>query len=91
MSNSFWEGIKQVIALIFVNLVPFLLSPQFLTVAISIDSLVLGVSLQSIMNKKTEERLDITLQEMISLAKLSAQILVEHASSKSSSQQKVVV
>jgi len=71
-NNAFWEGLKQIIALIFVNVIALLIDPTFLTVAISIDSLVLGISLQAITARKTEERLDIALKEMINVAKLAA-------------------
>jgi len=64
------DAIMKIIALVFVNLVPLLLNPNFLSVAISIDSLVLGISVQSLLNKNTEKRLDLTLSEILGLAKI---------------------
>ncbi|MCD6590263.1 hypothetical protein J7K74_03730 [Candidatus Woesearchaeota archaeon] len=64
------DALLKIIALIFVNLVPFFLDPAFLAVAVSIDSLVLGISVQSLLNKNTERRLDLTLSEILHLAKI---------------------
>jgi len=69
------DAIMKIIALVFVNLVPLLLDPNFLSVAISIDSLVLGISVQSLLNKNTEKRLDLTLQEVMHLTKLTLGIV----------------
>ena len=64
------DAVMKIIALVFVNLVPLLLNPSFLAVAISIDSLVLGISVQSLLNKNTEKRLDLTLSEILGLARV---------------------
>ena len=90
-NNSLWEGLKQLAALIFVNLVAFFLDPAFLQVAISIDALILGISVQSISNRKTEERLDTALQEMINIAKLAASLMQTQSQQTSKQQGRVVV
>jgi len=61
------RGIEQIIALLFVNLVPILLNPQFLTIAISIDCLILGISAQALISKKTEQRLDEYSRQLMNL------------------------
>jgi len=86
-----WEGLKQILALVFVNLIALLLDPSFLTVAISIDALVLGISVQALTSRRTEERLDTALQEMISLAKLAAETIRHSAAVATPQQRKVVV
>ena len=76
MTNStFWNGIKQIIALVFVNVIALLVDPSYLQTAISIDCLVLGISIYMMTSKKTEERLDLMMQENINLAKQSTEIL----------------
>lgn len=65
------EGVKQILALIFVNLVPFFLDKSFLTVAISVNTLVLGISIQQLLSKSEKEKLDKLLNEMISMSKMS--------------------
>lgn len=68
-SNNIFEGLKQIIALIFVNIVPLLLNPSFLSVAISIDSLVLGIAVQEFRIKRNEDMLKQLLLELVELSK----------------------
>jgi len=67
--NNLFEGLKQLVALIFVNLVPLLLDPGFLSVAISIDALVLGIAVQEFRIKRNEDMLKQLLLELVELSK----------------------
>jgi len=92
-SNAFWNGIKQIIALVFVNVIALFVDPSYLQTAISIDCLVLGISIYMMTSKKTEERLDLMMQENINLAKQSAEVLktVSEVLTKLKKHEKVVV
>ena len=93
--ESLARAAEQVVALIFVNLVPFLLAREFLYIAISIDCLVLGISTQALMGKKTEQRLDEYSRHLINLVDTAINLVRNLAPLSShnairSSQQKVV-
>jgi len=55
--HAIFEGLKQLVALIFVNIVPLLIDPDFLQVAITIDALVLGIAVQEYRMKRNEQLL----------------------------------
>ena len=73
--ESIARAVEQIIALVFVNLVPFLISPQFLTIAISIDCLILGISAQALMGKKTEQRLDEYSRQLMNLVNTAIELV----------------
>lgn len=65
--NTLFEGLKQLVALIFVNIVPLLLDPAFLQVAITIDALVLGIAVQEYRMKRNEQLLKELILQIVDI------------------------